>query len=140
VREGKTMRLVGRIVSATLIALLPELGTLNRKQVAALVGGSLGGSAKGICARHPFERHGTAWWPRRPRKPRPGLWHTSCVARRQDQDPYAGGRAAVMLGDWARRQDRDPYAGGRAAAMLGEAAQEAWLLNLTKQHTDGGRL
>jgi transposase len=29
---------VGRVVSATLMALLPELGTLNRKEIAALVG------------------------------------------------------------------------------------------------------
>jgi transposase len=34
----RSMKGVGPIVAATLLALLPELGTLNRKQVAALVG------------------------------------------------------------------------------------------------------
>jgi transposase len=34
----RSLKGIGRVVSATLLALLPELGTLNRKQVAALVG------------------------------------------------------------------------------------------------------
>jgi transposase len=34
----RSLKGIGRVVSATLLALLPELGTLNRRQVAALVG------------------------------------------------------------------------------------------------------
>lgn len=44
---------VGRIVAATLLALLPELGTLNRKQIAALVGVAPFNNDSGRCSSAP---------------------------------------------------------------------------------------